>query len=248
MQRYFLQTDSNERVRVKGDDFHHMIRVMRMKEGDSFLSVFQDNKSAICKIEEISNDSLTASVVEWELNSTEMPVRITIVSGLPKGDKLESIIQKGTELGATEFIPFKATRSIVKWDDKKAHKKIERFEKIAKEAAEQSHRRTIPFISEPKTLEQILQTVPSNAVKLVAFEEEAKQGESSQFKEELQKVQKGDHIIMIFGPEGGLTDEEVHELKNHEFISCGLGPRILRTETAPLYALAAISYELELKR
>lgn len=250
MQRYFLENKNiNENiVKVTGDDFHHITRVMRMEPGEEIIIVNQDGLSAITKITEITSDAVIGTVIEWKDEENELPIKVAIVSGLPKGDKLEYIVQKGTELGAAEFIPFIAARSVVKWDDKKASKKIERLQKIAKEAAEQSHRSVVPAIQEPMTIARLIQYAEGFDYKLIAFEEEAKRGEKAQLAKVLTAMESGQSILFVFGPEGGLTIDEVSKLSEAGFIACGLGPRILRTETAPLYALGAVSYQIELLR
>jgi 16S rRNA (uracil1498-N3)-methyltransferase len=250
MQRYFVnqQFEEGSPIIIDGENFHHMVRVMRMSEAGSFYAVFKDGRSAIAEIETISSDYLKARVVQWETDDKEMPVKITVASGLPKGDKLEWIIQKGTELGAHQFVPFTADRSIVKWDEKKAKKKVERWTKIAKEAAEQSHRQQVPEISSPISLKELIDLAGGFDLKVVAYEEEAKAGESSNLARILQSAKQGDRLLAVFGPEGGLTEKEVSMLTEHGFIPCGLGPRIQRTETAPLYLLSAASYQFELMR
>ncbi len=249
MQRYFVPYSSAHNVFViTGDDFRHMVKVMRMKEQDEMILVTDDRQSALCQITNISNEELTARVVQWLDESVELPVDVTIVSGLPKGDKLDLIIQKGTELGATKFIPFIAARSIVKWDEKKADKKLSRWQKIAKEAAEQSHRNVVPAVEAPLNLSSLIKASEHYDVKLIAYEEDSRQGETKNLVGCLQSLTKGNSLLVVFGPEGGLTTEEVEKLHEHGFISCGLGPRILRTETAPLYLLSAVSYQLELLR
>ncbi len=250
MQRYFLDNKNiiGNTVKITGDDFHHITRVMRMEPGEEIIAVNEDGLAAITKISEFTNDAVIATIIEWKNEESELPIKVAIVSGLPKGDKLEYIVQKGTELGATEFIPFIAARSVVKWDHKKASKKIERLQKIAKEAAEQSHRSVLPTVQEPMTVAGLIQYAKSYDYKLIAFEEEAKRGEKAQLAKVLTAVQSGQSILFVFGPEGGLTIEEVSKLSEAGFSACGLGPRILRTETAPLYALAAVSYQVELLR
>ncbi|MBU8879445.1 16S rRNA (uracil(1498)-N(3))-methyltransferase [Bacillus sp. FJAT-29790] len=247
MQRYFVENPAiDNRFIISGDDHHHIVRVMRMNEGDHIICVDPLNKSAICSIAEITDDHVRVNIVQWNEGSPELPIDITIVSGLPKGDKLEWIVQKGTELGAHKFIPFISARSVVKWDEKKAAKKVERWQKIAKEAAEQSHRTQLPEVMSPQNLKSLLKISEDFDFKLIAFEEEAKQGEASNLSKTLAKMKKGQSLILIFGPEGGLADHEVSILKESGFLACGLGPRILRTETAPLYALSAASYHFEL--
>ncbi|RIW37594.1 16S rRNA (uracil(1498)-N(3))-methyltransferase [Bacillus salacetis] len=250
MQRYFInqQFQEGSLVVIEGENFHHIVRVMRMGKDSLFYVVFPNGASAKVQIETISSDCLEAKVVQWETDEKEMPVEITIVSGLPKGDKLELIIQKGTELGAKEFVPFTADRSIVKWDEKKAKKKTERWEKIAKEAAEQSHRQHVPVVHSPVSLKELLSLAADYDHKIVAFEEDAKAGEQSNLAAILQAAKPGHRLLAVFGPEGGLTEKEVETLKGHGFVSCGLGPRIMRAETAPFYLLSAASYQFELMR
>lgn len=133
LQRYFVNTNpETNRFTINGDDYHHIARVMRMKSGETIVCVTKEGKSAVCQIAEITDEQVVANVVKWEDETTELPIKVSIASGLPKGDKLEWIIQKGTELGATDFVPFLASRSIVKWDEKKAKKRLNGGKKLPK--------------------------------------------------------------------------------------------------------------------
>jgi 16S rRNA (uracil1498-N3)-methyltransferase len=249
MQRYFVQQKANnDHFTIDEEDRHHIVKVMRMEINDRIICVDPEGKQAVCRLSEITNSSVVADVVQWIDESPELPISITIASGLPKGDKLEWIIQKGTELGAQQFLPFSAARSVVKWDEKKAAKKIDRWQKIAKEAAEQSHRTILPSIINPMSFKELLKKSNDFDYKLAAYEEESRQGETSVLSSTLKKMKNGETLLFVFGPEGGLAEEEVQQLKDFGFGLCGLGPRILRTETAPLYSLAAISYHFELLR
>ncbi|MEK5441777.1 MULTISPECIES: 16S rRNA (uracil(1498)-N(3))-methyltransferase [unclassified Fredinandcohnia] len=247
MQRYFVDHINETQATITGEDVHHITRVMRMSVGDSIFCCY-NGRVAICTITEITNDTVLANVVEWVENSNELPIKVCIASGLPKGDKLEYVIQKGTELGASEFVPFVAARSIVKWDEKKGQKKVERWGKIAKEAAEQSHRGMVPNVTKPLSFRELLSFSQSYTYKVVAYEEDAKRGENSNLARLLSQMQNGESLFVVIGPEGGLTEKEVSSLIENEFISCSFGPRILRTETAPLYVLSAVSYHFELAR
>lgn len=248
MQRYFVEKFNESTVTITGEDYHHIVRVMRMNIDDQIICCDRVGKIAKANITEITNDTVFANIVEWMENSSELPVKIAIASGLPKGDKLEYVIQKGTELGAHEFVPFIAARSIVKWDDKKASKKVDRWNKIAKEAAEQSHRSVLPTVHTPHSFKELIAESLSYDYKLIAYEEDAKQGEKSNLASVFNKLKDGQSVLVVIGPEGGLTEKEVDALREHGFISASFGPRILRTETAPLYVLAAVSYHLELAR
>ncbi|KAF1679574.1 MULTISPECIES: 16S rRNA (uracil(1498)-N(3))-methyltransferase [Bacillus] len=253
MQRYFIeltkqQMEETPAFSVTGEDVHHIVNVMRMNEGDQIVCCSQDGFEAKCELQSVSKDNVSCLVVEWTNENRELPIKVYIASGLPKGDKLEWIIQKGTELGAHAFIPFQAARSVVKLDDKKAKKKQERWTKIAKEAAEQSYRNEVPQVMGVHSFQQLLQRVQNFDKCVVAYEESSKQGEMSAFGSAVSSLPKGSSLLIIFGPEGGLTEAEVEQVTEKDGVPCGLGPRILRTETAPLYALSAISYQTELLR
>ena len=197
----------------------------------------------VCEITAIGEE-VTVQLTGRTIPSPEMPVAVTIACGLPKGDKLELLAQKGTELGMHTLVPFEAKRSIVKWDAKKGDKKTERLQKIAKEAAEQSHRTHIPTVKNPVSFKQLLQATSEYDIVFIADEEEAKQDERVTFKQELQATE-AKTMLLVFGPEGGLDRSETEALQAAGAKTMSLGPRILRAETAPLYALAAISYEVE---
>ncbi|PMC39680.1 16S rRNA (uracil(1498)-N(3))-methyltransferase [Bacillus sp. UMB0899] len=251
MQRYFVnevKADIETKINVTGDDVHHISRVLRMQPGGKIICCTQDGFEALCEIGEFTNDQVQCFVLEWMTVNRELPVSISIASGLPKGDKLEWIIQKGTELGASSFIPFNAARSIVKLESKKIGKKLERWNKIAKEASEQSYRNKIPDVLEPCEFQHILELAKDYDVKVVAYEESAKQGEKKNLTRAFENLEEGYSLLAVFGPEGGLTEKEIERLEEAGFYICSFGPRILRTETAPLYLLSAVSYYFELSR
>ena len=250
MQRYFLNEDYEVKsvYEVEGEPFHHMIRVMRMVPGDCVYLVFQDQVAIIAKIQQISEQMVQLIEVEKEQQDKELPVHVTIASGYPKGDKLELIVQKGTELGAAKFIGFPAQSSVVKWDHKKLQKKQQRLQKIAQEAAEQAQRQRTPIIELAATGKELWDRLTEYDHVLVAYEESAKSGENANLVELLSTVAPGSRILAIFGPEGGLTPAEITHAQSQGAVICGLGPRILRTETAPFYFLSAVSVLTELIR
>ena len=245
MQRYFIETKIEE-ARITGEDARHIMRVMRMKEGQEIVVVAQ-NTAHICQIVAFEGDVVLVRPTERTIPSPELPINVTVACGLPKGDKLELIAQKATELGMFALLPFEAERSIVKWDAKKGAKKQERLQKIAKEAAEQSHRTQIPQIHEPVSFKQLVQLVEKYDVVFIADEEDAKAEKRTRFAEKLKKVydKKSKSMLIVFGPEGGISRNEAEALLQAGAQTMSLGPRILRAETAPLYALSAISYEFE---
>ncbi|WP_313234761.1 16S rRNA (uracil(1498)-N(3))-methyltransferase [Sporosarcina ureae] len=246
MQRYFLNQPFNEQrqVAIGGDDYKHIVKVMRMTPGQEILTVYE-GVASVAVIDSISEDIVTVSQQRQLDKNNELPISVTIACGLPKGDKLDLITQKGTELGMSRLIPFAASRSIVKWDAKKGDKRIERLQKIAKEAAEQSHRNQVPEILSVQSVKQLITYTDSFNVKLFADEEDAKSEMPHKIADRLKNVYHGQSIVVVFGPEGGLAREEAALLEDAGFLPVSLGPRILRTETAPLYVLSAMSYEFE---
>ncbi|UJF14713.1 16S rRNA (uracil(1498)-N(3))-methyltransferase [Jeotgalibaca sp. MA1X17-3] len=250
MQRYMishsLEKFPEAPIQLVGEHYHHMKNVMRFKPKTKVFLTDATGYSCIAEITSLTNEYVELHWVKEETINRELPVHVTIACGLSKGDKLDLVVQKSTELGVNKVIPFKSKYSVVKWDEGKVKKKQQRFQKIASEAAEQSHRQSVPVIEEMKNIEQLINYSQTYAHKLVAYEEEAKTGELGRFVQTLQKMKPGEDLLIVFGPEGGLDPSEMELFQDHGFISCGLGPRIMRAETAPLYTLAAISYHYEL--
>ncbi|NBJ68567.1 MULTISPECIES: 16S rRNA (uracil(1498)-N(3))-methyltransferase [Clostridia] len=247
MQRYFVpaHTWSEKTIKITGDDVHHMKRVMRFQAGDEIICNHPDGQAAICQITFLDNQVVYADIVNWLTHHAELPVDIAIAQALPKGDKLEWILQKGTELGAHRFLPFQAARSIVKWEERRKEKKVKRWHKIVKEASEQSHRNKIPSVDPCQDLSEIIEAAKDYDFALFAYEEEAKSEQHQSLGSALARLEKEQSLLVCIGPEGGFSDEEVKLLKANEFQAIRLGPRILRTETAALYTLASISYHFE---
>ena len=250
MQRYFLteSADLNQRFFIQEkNDIHHISKVMRMQPEDHIVFTFNDEKVFKCEIIEISNEAIEVETIEALDVMSEMPVEVTILSGLIKADKYEWMLQKATELGAKHFIGTEMERNVVKLQPNKASKKLSRWEKIIKEAAEQSYRLSIPSIKYMSNFNEIYDNINQYDYVMSAYEESAKRGEVSHLKALTQKFKAGDKILFVSGPEGGFSENEIEKLTE---VGCavGLGPRILRAETAPLYVLSAISYELELMR
>lgn len=246
MQRYFIEERFKEgTVTLTGDDARHIAKVMRMREGEEIIVVECEEMAHICAITAFNDQDVIVQQTGRTIPSPELPIHVTIACGLPKGDKLDLIVQKGTELGMYGIIPFEAARSIVKWDAKKSVKKIERLQKIAKEAAEQSHRTHIPVVEQAVSFTQLVKACANYDVVFVADEEDAKIEERTRLVDKLKKNYDCKSMLVIFGPEGGIAREEAEKLREAGVITTSLGPRILRAETAPLYMLSAISYEFE---
>ncbi|CAM4141099.1 RsmE family RNA methyltransferase [Lacicoccus alkaliphilus] len=225
----------NEKYEIDNEDTHHMINVMRFRVDDAFEMIDGTTTGFVCRITGIEGRKV-AFLTEQVLDSnTESPVGTTIICPLLKGEKFEWMLQKSTELGAVRFIIYEADRSIVKLDDKKRGKRLARFQKVIREASEQSRRFSIPEIHFEGRLKNVDFSDYDSA--FIAFEGYA--GQKAVSFKNLGGVETGKKIAFIFGPEGGLTEDEVEA--DASFTPLSLGPRILRAETAPLYFLAAVS-------
>ena len=247
MQQYFIKGSASSPVTIEDKETSkHMFQVMRLKEGDEVVLVFDDGIKRLARVLDPSQQSL--EIVEELADNTELPVQVTIASGFPKGDKLEFITQKATELGACALWAFPADWSVAKWDGKKLAKKSEKLEKIAQGAAEQSKRNLIPEVRLFDKKAAFLAALADFDRIIVAYEESAKEGESAALVRALSGLAAGAKVLFIFGPEGGLSPEEIVVFGQAGAVLVGLGPRILRAETAPLYALTAVSVLSELNQ
>lgn len=247
MQRYFVSPEqlNENKVVITGEDARHISKVMRGKTGDKLIVSDGLSREALVEITDIEAGAVTAAVLE-QLEMTHEPAfKVTVAQSLPKGDKMETVIQKCTEIGAVSFVPFISERTIVQYDAKKESKRLERWNKIAKEAAEQSHRNTVPEVAQPLGWKQLLSTFDRYDAVYFCYEKE----EGLQLRDALKpfmQVLPTDHapgVLLLVGPEGGFTEEECRQAEEAGAASVGLGRRILRCETAGMVALACILYE-----
>ena len=247
MQQYFVNGRAENPVTITDKEtVKHMFSVMRLTEGDEVVLVFEDGIKRLAKVAD--SVAHTFDIVEELADNVEMPVQVTIASGFPKGDKLDLVTQKATELGASAIWAFPADWSVVKWDGKKLVKKEEKLTKIALGAAEQSKRNRVPEVQLFEKKADFLARLAQFDKIFIAYEETAKAGELARLARELATVKTGDKLLFIFGPEGGISPKEIESFEQAGGIKVGLGPRILRTETAPLYALSAVSFAVEMMK
>jgi 16S rRNA (uracil1498-N3)-methyltransferase len=246
MQRYFVPPEqfAGNRVVLSGDDAHHAIRVMRMKAGDRMICSDGRDREALVRVSAIDKQSVEAEVLEWLDPPAEAAVDVWVAQSLPKGDKMETVIQKCTEIGAARFIPFLSERTIVQYDGKKEAKRLERWNKIAKEAAEQSRRGRIPQVDPPVSWKQLLQLSGEAGLALFCYEKEEERGLRDILSAWMGEPRSGrGTILLIIGPEGGFSEEEAEEAATAGCRPVRLGRRILRTETAAMVGLSCIIYE-----
>lgn len=235
-----------------GEDFtiddkaavHHIFTVMRTSVGEKIQLVFEEGKVGLAEV--VSSELCTVRLLEVLDVQTELPVYITVALGFPKGDKLEFISEKATELGASAIwaAPFKW--SVAKWDSKKLAKKKEKLDKIVLGAAEQSRRQILPEICFFEKLSELVATFSQFDQVLIAYEESAKAGEQARLAQNMTSLKPGQKVLLLFGPEGGIAPEEIALFEQAGAEIVGLGPRIMRAETAPLYALSAFSTYFDL--
>lgn len=247
MRKFFVESNQieNSKIEIIGEDVNHIKNVLRLQAGEKIKICDKTNKiNYISEIIEITSKSVKCNIVELAPNEAEGNVILHIFQGLPKADKMELIIQKGTELGASEFIPVSFKRSVVKLSGKDEVKKIDRWNKIAEVAAKQCGRDLVPKVRNVENIKNVCNQIKDYDIVLLAYELEDK----NYIKNELQKLksQKGNYkIAVIIGPEGGIEQEEVNILTGNGAKVISLGKRILRTETVALQVSSIIMYELE---
>jgi len=230
MHNFFV--DANARAgdsfRISGKDYNHICNVLRMQVGDTFL-VSCEGKSCLCRLEYIEEDSVVAEIVEEDSRDTELSVRFYLFQGLPKGDKLELIIQKTVELGVAGIIPVEMSRCVMKLDDKKKKSRKERWQSIAESAAKQSKRNVIPEVFDVMTYKQAMGKVAEMDLFLVPYENELGMAAT---REALSRIEPGMSVGILVGPEGGFDDKEIALAREAGAAIISLGKRILRAETA----------------
>lgn len=247
MNRFFVSPSAidleKEEIIIHGEDVKHISKVLRLLTGD-FLEISDGEKHEyIGKIKNISRDSVILSIVQKYQLQTEAPIEVSLYQSIPKATKMEFIIQKTTELGIKAIIPVSTERTIVQFrDDKDQKKKMDRWQKIADEAAKQSKRGIIPQIHMPISFEDALNHSKENELNIIAYEKEVANGiKSLIYNWKDFKIKK---IGIWIGPEGGFTAEEISQAIKKNLYPITLGPRILRTETAGLAVLSILMYEL----
>ena len=241
----FFVSDSqkqNNRYLITGSDYNHIINVLRMDIGDTFL-VSSDKKSNLCKIESFDSETVTALIVEENYQNTELPLNIYLFQGLPKGDKMEFIIQKSVELGVFAVIPTEMNRCVVKLDEKKKKSKVTRWQAISESAAKQSKRNYIPKVFDVLAYKQALEMAKTLDLLIVPYENEEGMLATKRVLEDLKNCKS---VGILIGSEGGFDDNEIELAKEIGGKVISLGKRILRTETAAITSVAMCMLNTEM--
>lgn len=239
MTRFFVEPQELqvESLTLTGENAKHA-KVLRLKCGEEVLVCDGEGRECLCAVTDISDGSVGLTVITRRESETEAKVRVSVYMAFPKADKLEHVIQKATELGAYEIVAFPSARCISRPDEKSLSKKVERWQKIAASAAEQSGRGRIPQVLVLPSYKAALERAALADQALLFYENER----ATTLRMALQS--KVYHTVsLLTGPEGGLEEAEVRQAMDAGLSVCTLGRRILRCETAPLCALSAVMYD-----
>lgn len=238
MYNFFVDSTKIEKdvCYIDGADFNHVKNVLRLKKGDTLL-ISTNGCSHLCELTGFTEAAAACRILQENYMDTSLPVSVTLFQGLPKADKMELIIQKAVELGASAIVPVQTARSVVKLDGNKKDSKRERWQAIAESAAKQSKRSSVPEVFGALSYKEMLEAVSKLDLLLVPYENEL--GMSATL-ESLKQIKRGMKIGVLIGPEGGFDDKEIELIKAADGKVISLGKRILRTETAAITALSMI--------
>lgn len=244
MHRFFVEKDQirENRIEITGSDVNHIRNVLRMKAQDELVISAGENLEYTCCIEEITPEKVTAAITCVRETGVELPSKIYLFQGLPKGDKMELIIQKAVELGVYEIIPVATKRCVVKLDARKEAAKRRRWNLISESAAKQSGRMVIPNVAGVMSFSEALLYAGSLDVRLIPYERET---DMKKTKEIINDIVPGESVGIFIGPEGGFADEEIGQAMERGAVPITLGRRILRTETAGFTVLSILMFTLE---
>ncbi len=244
MYNFFITKEQidGESVTICGNDFNHIVNVLRFKVGDEFL-ISVNGESHLCSLEKIESDKVLASIIKENFQDTSLPISITLFQGLPKSDKMELIIQKAVELGAEKVIPVETERSIVKIEKKKQSSKVERWQAIAESAAKQCKRSIIPKVELPLTFSQAINEIVNYDLFIVPYENALGMQAT---KDLLSQIKPNMKIGVLIGAEGGFSQKEIDGVLSAGAKTISLGKRILRTETAAITTLSMLMLHAEM--
>lgn len=247
MPRFFIdpanvfEDGAEKYVRITGNDAHHITHVLRTRMGETLVAC--DSNGVVYRGEMVAaGEEVLLKVAETYPADTEPPYRATVYQALVKGDKMETVIQKAVELGASTIVPVATSRAVVKLDEKDAKKKTDRWQKIAEEAAKQCGRGCIPTVTMPMSFREAVHQAAEATLPLFCYEGEGTLPLPTLYRQ----VDAPKTISLFVGPEGGFSTEEAAFAKENGMWMCGLGRRILRTETAALFVLSCLSAAYEL--
>ncbi len=252
MPRFFVPKEQigNEAVTILGDDAHHISRALRMAVGERITVCDMESAEYECELTDFLPDRVCARILETHIADTEPPYRARVFQALPKGDKLDSVIQKAVECGAYDLTTFESERCIVRLKGENESKKVERRQRIALEAAKQSGRGMIPTVHPTCSFDEAIARAAEADVALFCYEGAGTETLPAVLKRKKAELLAKDAptVSIVIGSEGGFSPAEADSAKCAGLVPVGLGKRILRTETAASFALACLVYELEMNK
>ena len=228
----------NGLLKIGGDEVKHIRKVLRLKAGDKIIVFDGSGKEYEGTILEEKPSSVLVKVQDIFLPQKDSPLEITLAQSLLKGEKMDFLIQKATELGVKEVIPFFSSRSVPLLERSRRVERHRRWERIAVEASKQCGRGVLPKIESPKDYSEMLQMAPQDGLRLILWEREG-----VRLKEALEGSKEKSKIFFVVGPEGGFSRDEVDEAEKSGFVPVILGRRVLRAETASLCLLSILQYQ-----
>ena len=245
-----IDTDAHK-VLISGSDYNHIRNVLRMHPGEEISVSCADRNEYRCEIAEFTDDAVLCNLLFVKEADVESPVYSVLYQGIPKGDKMETIVQKCVELGVSEIVPVSCSRCVVKLDEKKAAAKVARWQGIAEAAAKQSKRAVIPKVGMPLSMKAAVSQAKDADFKMIPYELAEGAEQTREIFESLRTAaaQTSDArrtLAIFIGPEGGFSEEEVKLANENGIVPVTLGKRILRTETAGMVVLAWVNYILEM--
>lgn len=247
MPRFYVEDCSNaeKSIRITGEDVNHIKNVLRLSAGDAITICDGAGTEYECRIGQIEKDCVLADIEDINQNTAELRCKITLFQGMPKSDKLEFIIQKAVELGVAEIVPVMMKRTVVKLEEKKKQKKLERYQAIAQAASKQSGRGVIPEVGMFQSWKEAISYAKEFDCILLPYENADGISYAHQVIREAAALPTGAKIGIFIGPEGGFAKEEIDEAKAFGAKIITLGNRILRTETAGLTILSILMFAME---
>lgn len=249
MPRFFVRQGAiqGKSIILSGEDAHHIARSLRMAVGESLTVCDMQGNEYDCRILSFLDDrEVTVEIERTRAPQNEPPCRIRLFQALPKGDKLETVIQKAVECGASEIIPFESERCVVRVKPEAEARKTERRQRIAEEAAKQCGRSALPTVRETVSFSEMLRLSKESELCLFCYEGEGTEPLGQVLRREKDLLEKGCGISVIIGSEGGFSIPEAEAIRTAGMTAVGLGRRILRTETAPIFILSCLCYATEL--
>lgn len=241
MYKFFVEPEQivEDTVFITGEDVNHIVHVLRMKKGEQVLVSTSNDREYLCEITVLEEEAVQLKLLDVYGSNRELPIKVTLYQALPKGDKMETVIQKMVELGAVRIVPVVTKRCVVQLDQKKAAKKVARWNAISEAAAKQSKRNKIPEVMMPMSFAEALLDAKKLEAALIPYENAEGMEQARSMVDEASKKRS---LGIFIGPEGGFAEQEIEKSQQNGVKPISLGHRILRTETAGMMLMSVIMF------